>query len=308
MRRALLPLLACLAILAPVLATGGSSAVAAVPVSSAAAPRTTVATAVSPVRSSWSTSFTAGWAPYGNCGVPVAQLDTQSYAALNQYSYSGAAGQYAGGKNCGRMITVTVGETCMGGSHRTGTVSTGFCVGGKLEKDKYYGATQTFVIADSCPDQNNWCRKDAYHLDLAKPALAKFVKNGTVMTGLGAAWANRKVTWSFVSAPKYTGDLKIGFRRDSQKYWTSVLFTHLQNGISGVKYYQNGKWIAAKTSGSVGQAYELGATVAGGNKFRVQVTDALGKPVKGGASYNFSFPTSCKVKCTAAYTAVSYTH
>lgn len=307
MRRALLPLLVCLAVLAPVLVAGPSTAASAAPVGTAAAPMTAAAAIATVTRSSWSTSFTAGWKPYGNCGVPLAQLDTASYAALNQYSYSGGVGQYAGGKNCGRMITVKVGEICVGGNHHTGSVVTGFCVGGTLVKDKYYGATQTFVIADSCPDANNWCRKDAYHLDLAKPALDKFVKNGTVMRGLGAAWANRKVTWNFVSAPNYTGDLKIGFRRDSQKWWTSVLLTHLQNGVGGVKYYQNGRWIPAKTSGSVGQAYELGATEVGGNRFRIQVTDALGKPVKGGASYNFSFPASCNAKCTAAYTPVTFT-
>jgi expansin (peptidoglycan-binding protein) len=307
MRRVLLPLLVALAVLAPVLVAGPSSAVAAAPTSGAASPMTTVAAVATVTRSSWSTSFTAAWKPYGNCGVPIAQLDTQSYAALNLNSSSGGMGQYANGKNCGRMITVKVGEVCVGGRHNTGAVGTGFCVGGKLVKDKYYGATQTFVIADSCPDANNWCRNDAYHLDLAKPALGKFVKNGTVMSGLSAAWANRKVTWSFVSAPKYTGDLKIGFRRDSQKYWTSVLLTHLQNGVGGVQYQQNGRWVSAKISGKVGQAYELGATVLHGNKFRIRVTDAVGKPVKGGASYNFSFPASCKAKCTAAYTPVSYT-
>lgn len=307
MRRALLPFLVCLAVLAPVLVAGPSTAAAAVPVGTTAAPMTAAAAIATVTRGSWSTSFTAAWKPYGNCGVPLAQLDTASYAALNQYSYAGGVGQYAGGKNCGRMITVKVGEICVGGSHHTGSAVTGFCMGGTLAKDKYYGATQTFVIADSCPDSNNWCRKDAYHLDLAKPALDKFVKNGAVMRGLGAAWANRRVTWSFVSAPNYTGDLKIGFRRDSQKWWTSVLLTHLQNGVGGVKYYQNGRWIPAKTSGSVGQAYELGATEVGGNRFRIQVTDALGKPVKGGASYNFSFPASCKAKCTAAYTPVAFT-
>ncbi|MDY7541313.1 MULTISPECIES: hypothetical protein [unclassified Cryobacterium] len=310
MHRTLLSLFACLTLLCAVLVAGSSTASAS---PAGAAPRALVGSVsatsvIKALYASWTTTFTQKWGPYGNCGVPVAQLDTASYAALNTYSASGGTGAYNNGSNCGRMITVAIGGTCINGDNSGGNVGKGFCVGGTVVNDAYTGATQTYQIADSCPDYNNWCWNDRYHLDLAQSSLGNFVKAGKVLTGLGASWNNRQVTWSYTSAPNYTGDIKIGFRKDAQRYWNSIVITHLKDGISTVQYLQDGVWRAATMSGQVGQLFTIGATVAGGSAFQIRAFDANGIPIKAGTSYKFSFPASCGALCTAAYTPVAYSH
>ncbi len=47
------------------------------------------------------------------------------------------------------------------------------------------------------------------------------MKNGAAVGDLEPAhWGgNRKVTWQFIPAPSYSGDIEIGFIQGSEKWW-----------------------------------------------------------------------------------------
>jgi hypothetical protein len=83
-----------------------------------------------------------------------------------------------------------------------------------------YGATLDFVVADSCDDGNAWCKDDPYHVDLAQASLNQFVLNGQPVGNMYPDhWNNRQVSWQFIPAPNYTGDIKIGAIQGAQPYW-----------------------------------------------------------------------------------------
>ena len=48
-------------------------------------------------------------------------------------------------------------------------------------------------VMDSCPDENFWCRRDDYHLDISEPYLES-------LGYVGAIWNGRKISWDFLSA------------------------------------------------------------------------------------------------------------
>ena len=50
-------------------------------------------------------------------------------------------------------------------------------------------------------------------------------------------WNNRHVSWSFIPAPDYSGDIKIGFLQGAQRWWPAISVSHLANGIHGVEYF-----------------------------------------------------------------------
>src|SRR5690349_20767872 len=75
------------------------------------------------------TYFDALGAPYGGCGLPQAQLDTQNFVALNVYNTPGdyafyprpipasmadKIGLWDNGRNCGRWVQVSIGDYCTG--------------------------------------------------------------------------------------------------------------------------------------------------------------------------------------------------
>ncbi|WP_369622551.1 hypothetical protein, partial [Pseudoalteromonas distincta] len=67
------------------------------------------------------------------------------------------------------------------------------------------------IVADSCQDGNGWCRDDPYHLDLATASLAHFRKDGqTLGSLLPDKWGNRQITWQYIPAPNYQGDIQLG--------------------------------------------------------------------------------------------------
>ena len=243
-----------------------------------------------------------------NCGTTRATVGSRNVLALNLYrSARGGVGAYADGRNCGRFVRVTIRGKCVGGTN-DGALGKRFCRGGHLVRDRYSGAHLSFVVADSCPDDNGWCRQDRYHLDLSARSLEHFVKNGKIMSGLSSArhWNNRRVQWSFVSAPGYHGDLRIGFRKDAQRYWPAITLTHLRNGVHAVVYRQGGRWHRAGRMGSVGQQFVLGATVAHGRHFRIKVLDAHDHAVAHGRVYSFRLPAACAQGCSAEFTPVRY--
>ncbi|WP_052397660.1 hypothetical protein, partial [Streptomyces sp. NRRL F-5123] len=258
--------------------------------------------------------------PYGGCGMPQSALDIPDFVALNVFdtpgdytmyqrpvpaSQSSIIGAWDNGHNCGRYVQVTIGDYCTGTND--GAAGQPFCRGGGWTSDQYDGATLTMLVADSCADPNAWCRDDPNHLDLDTASLGHFTQNGSAVSGLADHWNNRQVSWHYVQAPGYTGDIKIGFLQGAQRYWGAVSVSHLPNGIHGVEYYSAGAWHDAQMNGDMGQSFILDPITAGGTDFRIRVRDVTDSYVFGGRTYDFSLPASCSGQCSAAYTATTYT-
>lgn len=267
------------------------------------------------------TYFDGLGAPYGGCGMPQASLDSQDFVALNVFNTPGDYGAYPrpipaslaskiglfdNGLNCGRYVQVTIGDYCTG--INDGAQNQPFCRNGSWVADAYDGATLTMLVADSCGDSNAWCRDDPYHLDLHKDSLNRFVKNGAAVGDMYPGhWNNRHISWQFVQAPSYAGDIQIGFLQGGQVYWPAISISHLQNGIHGVQYLSGGGWQDAKMNSDMGQSYIIGPTTAAGSQYEIRVTDASDTLINGGRVYDFRLPSSCNPSCGAPYTQVSYT-
>lgn len=266
-------------------------------------------------RQSMATHFDGLGTPAGGCGVPQSMLGTQNFVALNVQNtpndYSSfpsrplankaLVGEFNNGLNCGRWVRVTIGDRCQKGAN-SGAPGSPYCSGGSWVADSYNGSTLDFIVADSCQDGNRWCRDDRYHLDLSTPSLEKFRKNGAVMTGLSQAWNNRRISWDYIPAPGYKGDIKISFRPDAQFYWPAIIITNLPNGIHGVQAQVNGAWQDMKRESDNGQSFVL---PSGLSTQRIRVLDANNALLNNGRVYEFSFPSACGAKCTA-YTPVKY--
>jgi hypothetical protein len=267
------------------------------------------------------TWFTGLGSPYGGCGLPQADLDSQDFVALNVFdtpgdygafprpvppSMAGILGQFDNGLNCGRYVQVTIGDNCTG--INDGAQNEPFCRDGAFAPDADNGATLTMVVGDSCADSNAWCRDDPFHLDLHQDSLNRFQLNGAPVGDLFPAhWNNRHVSWQFVPAPDYTGDIKIGFLQGAQTWWGATAISHLPNGIHAVQYFAAGAWHDATMDGDMGEAYVLAPTVAGGTQFQLRVVSADDTLLNAGRVYTFSLPASCAGQCSAAYTQVGYT-
>jgi hypothetical protein len=258
--------------------------------------------------------------PYGGCGMPQANLETQYFVALNVFntpgdygahtrpvpaSQSGILGMWDNGLNCDRWVKVSIGDYCTGTND--GAQSQPFCRNGSWVADGYNGATLDMLVADSCADSNAWCRDDPYHLDLVTSSINNFMLNGTAVGNLLNKWNNRHVTWQFEPAPNYSGDINIGFIQGAQVYWPAIAVSHLPNGIHGIQYYSNGAWVSAAMDSDMGQAYIIGPTTAAGSQYQIKVTDSSDQPLNAGRIYSFSLPSSCGSSCSAPYTQVSYT-
>ena len=270
-----------------------------------------------------STWFTGLGSPYGGCGVPQANLDSENFVALNvqndpgNYSlelsrpisstFAADIGLFDNGLNCGRWVHITMGANCEGTND--GAQNEPFCRGGVgWVNDQFTGASLDLVVADSCQDSNAWCRDDPFHLDQAQAALNNYVLNGQPVGDLFPNfWNNRQISWYFEPAPNYTGDINIGFLNGANPYWSAISITHLANGIHGVDYVVNGAWTAAVMDADLGDDYVVLPTVAGGNQYQIRVHDVTGAIINDGRVYSFSFPTSCGSSCTPALTPISYT-
>jgi hypothetical protein len=258
--------------------------------------------------------------PYGGCGMPQANLDSQHFIALNVFNTPGdytmynrplaagdsKTGMWNNGHNCGRFVQVTIGDYCTGTND--GAQNSAFCRNGSWVSDAYNGATLTMIVADSCADPNGWCRDDPYHIDLAHASLNQFVKNGAAVGDMDPNhWNNRQVSWQFIQAPSYTGDINIGWLQSAQVWWPALSVSHLANGIHGVEYLQDGAWKAATMNGDMGQSFIVGGTTNGASTFQIRVRDINDALINNGRIYEFGFPASCAGSCSGAYTPVTYT-
>jgi len=297
---------------------------AAVLLAQLAAGAITVTGTPSPVTGN-ATWFSGLGGPYGGCGLPQANVDSQNFLALNVQNSPGVytllprpipaadaseIGMFDNGLNCGRWVQVTIGNYCTGVND--GAQNEPFCRNGSWISDQYNGATLDMVVADSCDDGNAWCKDDPYHIDLHQASLNQFVLNGQPVGNMYPDhWNNRQVTWQFIPAPNYTGDINIGALQGAQPYWPAIAISHLPNGIHGVQYYANGTWTDATMDSDMGDDYIVAPTTGSGTAgsfYEIRVVDASGNLVNNGEVYNFSLPASCLPKgCSTAYTPVSYT-
>ena len=153
------------------------------------------------------------------------------------------------------------------------------------------------MVADSCDDGNAWCKDDPYHVDLAQASLNQFVLNGQPVGNMYPDhWNNRQVSWQFIAAPNYTGDISIGAIQGAQPYWPAIAISHLPNGIHGVQYFANGTWANATMDSDQGDDYIIAPTTGAGtagSQYEIRVTDASGNLVNNGEVYNFSLPSAC---------------
>jgi hypothetical protein len=270
------------------------------------------------------TWFSGLGSPYGGCGLPQANLDTQNFLALNVQNSPGVytdlprpipaadaseIGMFDNGLNCDRWVQVTIGDYCT--RTNDGAPNEPFCRNGSWVSDAYNGATLDFVVADSCDDGNAWCKDDPYHVDLAQGSLNQFVLNGAPVGNMYPDhWNNRQVTWQFIAAPSYTGDISIGAIQGAQPYWPAIAVSHLPNGIHSVQYYAGGAWVSATMDSDMGDDYIVGPTTGtgtAGTQYEIRVIDASGNLVNNGEVYSFSLPSGCTTGCSAPYTPVSYT-
>jgi hypothetical protein len=266
------------------------------------------------------TAFEGLGSPVGGCGLPQEELDSPDFVALNVYNTPGdygaypkplppllgdKAGQWDNGRNCGRFVQVTLGDRCSGTND--GAQGKPFCRNGFWSGDDVSGATLVMVVADGCVDADAWCRDDPGHLGLSAASLGKFAKDG-VPAGDPGPVHNRRVSWSFVPAPNYRGDLRIGFDQGAHRFWPAITVSHLPNGVHGVEYLSpGGIWRRAEPRGDMGQSFVIGATAAVGTGYQIRVRDASDALVNNGRVYAFSLPASCAPKCEAVHTQVDYT-
>jgi len=270
------------------------------------------------------TWFTGLGSPYGGCGLPQASLDSQNFLALNVQNSPGnysnlprpipaadasEIGMFDNGLNCGRWVQVSVSDFCTGTND--GAPNMAFCRNGSYVPDSFNGATLDFIVADSCDDGNAWCKDDPSHIDLAQSSLNQFVLNGQPVGNMFPDhWNNRHVTWQFIPAPNYTGDIKIGAIQGAQPFWPAIAVSHLANGIHGVQFFANGSWVDAQMDSDLGDDYIIGPTTGagtGGSQYEIRVLDASGSLINNGRVYSFTLPAGCSTGCSAAYTPVSYT-
>lgn len=265
-----------------------------------------------------STHFDGLGVPYGGCGIPQDRLETQSFVALNVYNSPGIytfwprpitgsdvqyLGEFNNGKNCGRWVRVTIGEYCKGTND--GAQSQPFCRGGiGWINDGLECATQDMIVADSCGDDNAWCRDSRYHLDFSLASMNLFSLNGATVNLLPNNDNNRKISWHYIDAPNYTGDINIYFMAGAEIWWPAISINHLKNGIHGVEQLVNGVWVAVSMNKDMGQAYIL---QGGSTHYQIRVRDVNDELINGGRVYSFDLPTACNGKCSAAATQVTYT-
>jgi hypothetical protein len=296
-------------------------AVAVIALSTVPASALTVDDTPTPVTGN-TTYFDGLGSPYGGCGLPQAELETQDFIALNVYHTPGdyafyprplsaaqadKMGMWNNGHNCGRWVQVLVSDYCTGTND--GAPNQAFCRDGSWVADSFNGATLNMLVADSCGDANAWCRDDPYHIDLAKPSLGRFTRNGAAVGSmLPNNYNNRHMTWKFIPAPSYSGDIQIGFLSGAQVWWPAISVSHLANGIHGVEYLANGSWQPAQMNGDMGQSFILGGTTSGANQFQIRVRDSTDMLINNGRVYSFTLPASCGSSCPSPYTRITYTN
>jgi hypothetical protein len=317
-------------------------------VRSATAVLLVLAASVPALNEGMATHFLAVGQPYGACGVSDSvaaaegAMDTLSgqanpfdYVALNAFHTPGVytmpaprpmvgkdtvfMGAYDNGRNCGRWVRLTLGDTCDG--INDGAAGKEFCRGGTgWHPNEYTGGTIHAIVFDQCTDGNAWCRDSKWHLDLHTPILARLRKNGTLLPPMAVPaldasgkplfdannpWSvvyvvnrflNPKVSWEFVKAPNYQGEPRFWFSVDSKPYYQRIIVTHLPNGIHMLQQQVGNEWKNAKMEGDMGQLWILPDPSV--NTFTLRIVDVQDSLAMGGRTWTMDFPKACGTVCT----------
>lgn len=267
-----------------------------------------------------STHFDGMGTPYGGCGTPERLLECPYFVALNVYDTPGEyltywkrplsggdlthMGEFKNGENCGRWVNVTIDAFCQGGIN-DGVPGHQVCQGGTWVDDKFSGASLNMIVADACGDGVVWCRDRKYHLDLSTNSLSHFAKNGVeVGDMMPDQFNNRMISWRYIKAPNYQGDVKIYWLEKAQQYWPCLMIMNLENGIIGVEQKVNGNWIPAERNSDMGQSFILKDQ---NPPFVIRLIDADKKYVKNAREYTVVMPPECKSGCTGDATLSTYT-
>ena len=234
--------------------------------------------------------------PAGGCGIPPSVVEAASYVALNvQHAQPPMQGEFDQGRNSGRWIEVTLSKFCENADH-SDRWNTDSCAGGHWAERPLSGAKANFIVADSCNDGNFWCRLDRYHLDLSVMGLSQF---GSQVNP--SNWGNPQVTWRYVDAPAYSGDVNIGFAQNASRGWPTILLTHLRRGVHRVEQLVGGRWVTQPMHLTLGQVFIL--TNVGAEPYRIRLFDAHDEPVENGRIYRFTMPDNC---CGRTFNEVKY--
>ncbi|MCX6111331.1 MAG: hypothetical protein NTZ90_17180 [Proteobacteria bacterium] len=234
--------------------------------------------------------------PNGACGMPQWLLETPNYLALNMNdAKSNGPGEYDRGHNCGRWVEVTLSKFCKSHDHAEIWNMDG-CKNGTWEDGPLTDAKVNFIVADGCPDGNYWCQWERNHVDLASMALGQF--GGDLNA---SKWRNPQVTWRYIDAPGYSGDVRIGFLQQASAGWPAILVTHLERGLHRVEQMIHGNWVEQQMFMTLGQIYLL--RNVGNEPFRIRLFDAEDRPNQGGRVYTFTMPGGC---CGKPFNEVNY--
>jgi hypothetical protein len=105
---------------------------------------------------------------------------------------------------------------------------------------------------------------------------------------------NRRISWQYVEAPNYSGDIEIYFIPQSQLYWGGIVITNLPNGIHGVERDIAGTWTRVGMLTDEGQVYMViqNSSTEDSGQFRIRVHDAADQLIHGGRVYQLAFPCS----------------
>jgi hypothetical protein len=252
--------------------------------------------------------------------VPQSVLETPHFVALNVFNSPGIyqqwtrpitgadlqhMGEFENGYNCGRWVRVTMGENCDG--LNDGARDQPFCRNGAgWYDDQYSGAILDMIVADSCGDDNAWCRDSQYHLDFSRHSLNEFEISGTPVGDLlPDHFNNRRISWQYIEAPDYDGDIRIFFMQSAQQYWPAILITNLRNGIHAVEQLINDNWITVERNHDMGQSFILEPVISG--PFEIRIRDASDQLINDGRVYIVNIPSSCGSICSSPVTEASYT-
>lgn len=274
---------------------------------------------VSEVYEAVSTHFYGLGSPYGGCGVPQDTLETEHFVALNVFNSPNIydqwprpitgddlqyMGEFQNGMNCGRWVRVTMGENCSG--INDGARDEPFCRNGSgWFDDQYSGATLDFIVADSCGDDNAWCRDSQYHLDFSMHSLSQFTLDGApVGEMLPDNFNNRKIRWQYIEAPDYSDDISIFFMKGAQEYWPTILITNLRNGIHSVEQLVDNEWITVERNHDMGQSFILEMIFEG--SYIIRVRDVNDELINDGRQYVFDLPESCGEICSDPVVETTY--
>jgi hypothetical protein len=257
------------------------------------------------------THFEALGTPYGGCGIPPELIDSEHFVALNVFVSPNTGsqdftrpiigadtirkGEFNNGFNCGRWVKVTICEDCIGGIN-DGALGEEFCRGGQWLNDSYSGAELYMIVTDACGDNNGWCRDSRYHLDLHTTSLNEFKKEDIPVADMYPLhFNNRKISWEYVTAPNYSGDIEIYFMQGAQYYWPAIAINHLENGISKIEQKLNDTWVVIDRNSDMGQSFILKDLT---QPYTIRIYDINNNLINFGKEYTFSIPASCGTACS----------